>query len=174
MSWKSHHRRAEVLRDVVRTADDRLDGRLPMDVPGVRETFGDELSLLGTLQLRWYTRLTGRIEQELADEPLDLEDAVVQAWTATARALPGTRAVLDGAHAPASPNAEALTTARRKEREMLALMAGRASSQGEPAARIGAQIESLARARLAADAAQPRCRGPAPSLVGRLRSVLAA
>ena len=47
----------EILRDVIATADRRRDGRLPLDVAGVAETFGDELTLLGALQLRWHTRL---------------------------------------------------------------------------------------------------------------------
>src|SRR5918994_1964810 len=32
MTWKSHHRRGDVLREVIRTADDRLDGRQPLDL----------------------------------------------------------------------------------------------------------------------------------------------
>ena len=44
-------------------ADARRDGLLPMDVTGVRETFGDELTLLGALQLRWHTRLSGHLER---------------------------------------------------------------------------------------------------------------
>ena len=42
MTWKSHHRRGDVLREVIRTADERLDGRLPLDVDGVADTFGDD------------------------------------------------------------------------------------------------------------------------------------
>ena len=61
MTWKSHHRRGDVLREVIRTADERLDGRLPLDVDGVADTFGDELTLLGALQLRWHTLLAGHV-----------------------------------------------------------------------------------------------------------------
>ena len=84
MTWTSHHRRGEVLRVVISIADERLDGRLPLDVAGVAETFGDELTLLGALQLCWHTRLAGHIEKQLADQPLDLENAVVLAWLDTA------------------------------------------------------------------------------------------
>ena len=55
MTWTSFHRRGEILRDVIASANRRRDGRLPMDLIGVAETFGDELSLLGALQLRWHT-----------------------------------------------------------------------------------------------------------------------
>ncbi|MFC6342420.1 hypothetical protein ACFP8W_10545, partial [Nocardioides hankookensis] len=84
MTWTSFHRRGEVLRDVIASANRRRDGRLPMELTGVAETFGDELVLLGALQLRWHTRLAGRIERELLAEPMELEDAVVAAWHATA------------------------------------------------------------------------------------------
>ena len=95
MTWTSHHRRGDVLREVIRTADTRLDGRLPMDVDGVTETFGDELTLLGALQLRWHTRLSGHIERELADQPLDLGNAVAIAWLKAAGDMPGIRAIID-------------------------------------------------------------------------------
>lgn len=54
----------------VTTLDARRDGLLPMDVIGVAEAFGDELTLLGALQLRWHTRLAGRIEH-YTEHPLD-------------------------------------------------------------------------------------------------------
>ena len=76
MTWTTFHHRGEVLRTVTRTADERRDGVLPMDVTGVRETFGDELTLLAALQLRWHTRLSGHIERALLDHPTDLEQAV--------------------------------------------------------------------------------------------------
>src|SRR6478735_11908545 len=99
MTWKSFHRRGEILRTVIATADRRRDGLLPMDVEGVAETFGDELSLLGALQLRWHTRLSGRIERELMNQPMDLEAAVIAAWRTAAADLPGIRAILDHEHA---------------------------------------------------------------------------
>jgi len=70
MTWTTFHRRGEVLRTVIDAADARRDGLLPMDVPGVPETFGDELSLLGALQLRWHTRLSGRLDHRHRVVPL--------------------------------------------------------------------------------------------------------
>ncbi|MDF1606468.1 hypothetical protein [Nocardioides sp. YIM 152315] len=148
MTWTSFHRRGEILRDVVSSANRRRDGLLPMELTGVAETFGDELSLLGALQLRWHTRLSGRVERELAAEPLDLEDAVVAAWHATADELPGPLAILDrerSAHSTPAV-AEAMAKATAKERSMLAMMAGRVSSVGPAAVRAGAEIERRARA----------------------------
>jgi hypothetical protein len=174
MTWTSHHRRGDVLREVIRTADTRLDGRLPTDVDGVADTFGDELTLLGALQLRWHTRLAGHIERELAEQPLDLGNAVAIAWLAAAADMPGTRAIIDHhvAH-PTSPEmARATRVATGKEHELLALMAGRASAPGEAAQRVGREIELAARASYVPGVA-PRST-PAPSLVQRIRAVLAA
>ncbi|PKH37143.1 hypothetical protein SAMN05192575_10164 [Nocardioides alpinus] len=175
MTWTSHHRRADVLRAVIAAADHRLDGRLPLDVEGVADTFGDELTLLGALTLRWHTRLAGHVERELSDQPLDLENAVALAWLAAAEDMPGIRAVIDHhvAH-PTSPEmARTLAVATTKEHEMLALMAGRASGPGEAAARVGRSIEAGARTSYV-PGARRRTETGAPSLVQRLKAVLAA
>ena len=84
MTWDAFHHRGEVLRSVVDEANARRDGVLPMDLPGVAETFGDETALVAALQLRWHTRLAGRIERTLMDRPDDLETAVVTAWRGAA------------------------------------------------------------------------------------------
>jgi hypothetical protein len=145
---KPFHHRGEILRAVIATADARRDGILPMDVDGVAETFGDELTLLGALQLRWHTRLAGRIERELMSQPLDLEEAVAAAWLVTADELPGIRAIVD--HYRAEPldaaMATAMTKSVAKERILLAVMAGKASAQDASAARVGERIEADARA----------------------------
>jgi hypothetical protein len=148
MTWNSFHRRGEILRTVTEVADARRDGVLPMDVPGVAETFGDELTLLGALQLRWHTRLAGRIERELMNQPLDLEGAVVTAWQATAAELPGILAVVDRHRAAPLDDAmaDAMTKSAAKERTMLAVMAGLSSGQDSAAIRVGARIEERARA----------------------------
>lgn len=148
MTWQSFHRRGEILRTVIATADARRDGRLPMDVAGVAETFGDELSLVGALSLRWHTRLAGEIECELMSQPLDLEEAVVTAWRRTAAELPGIRAVLDRCRElpTDAAMAGALASATAKEHVLLAVMAGRSSAADRSAARVGAQIEQRARA----------------------------
>ena len=99
---------------------------------GAAETFGDELTLLGALQLRWHTRLAGHIERQLGDRPLDLENAVVLAWLDTADDLPGVHLIID--RHLAEPTSEemacTLAGASAKEHEMLALMAGVVRPEG--------------------------------------------
>ena len=175
MTWKSFHHRGEILRSVIATADVRRDGNLPMDVDGVTATFGDELTLLAALQLKWHTRLAGHIERQLMTQPLGLERAVVTAWGEAADELPGVRDILD--HYAADPlddaMANAMVKARGKEHTLLALMAGQANVQDATAARSGARIEATARhARLGVPtltAATPR-----QSLLERLKAVVAA
>lgn len=174
MTWKSFHRRGEILRTVIATADRRRDGVLPMDVEGVAETFGDELSLLGALQLRWHTRLAGRIERELMHQPMDLEGAVVTAWQATAEELPGIRAIVDHyRHEPLDrAMAEAMEKSAAKERILLAVMAGRVSAHDATAARVGEAIENSARAtfRPVRATGEPEVHG----LLDRIKAALAA
>src|SRR5918999_2726655 len=146
MTWKSFHNRGEVLRTVITEADARRDGRLPMHVDGVAETFGDELTLLGALTLRWHTRLAGRIERELMSQPMDLESAVVDAWRATAAELPGVLAILDRYRAEPLDDAmaAAMTISAAKEHQMLAVMAGLSSTRDALAAHVGEQIAERA------------------------------
>ena len=147
MTWTTFHHRGEILRSVTAAADVRRDGLLPLDVEGVSETFGDALSLLGALQLKWHTRLAGQIERTLADQPMDLDRAVQSAWCATADLMPGVRLVLD--HYRAEPLDEvmavALGRATGKEHLMLAVMAGRSSIDDATANRVGAHLEEAAR-----------------------------
>ncbi|HEY1133002.1 MAG TPA: hypothetical protein VGE77_00360 [Nocardioides sp.] len=177
MTWTSYHRRGEVLSAAIATANARGDGLLPTDVAGVATAFRDELDLLGALQLRWHTRLSGRIDGALGQQPLDLESAVVAAWVATARQMPGVRAVLDRALAE-GVDAEAdrlLGNAIAKERMMLAAMAGRSSYDDAAAVVVGAGIEERARAAYAAgpDLVDDEPARPA-GLLERLRSALSA
>jgi hypothetical protein len=147
MTWTTFHRRGEVLRTVIDTLDVRRDGVLPLDVPGVRETFGDELTLIGALQLRWHTRLSGHLEHALMQQPLDPDDAVVAAWQVTVEELTGIRLVLD--HYRAEPIDESmaavLATSAAKERVLLAAMAGRGGSTTESTAEAGRALEERAR-----------------------------
>ena len=147
MTWKTFHHRGETLRSVIATADVRCDGLLPLDVPGVAETFADELSLLAVLQLKWHTRLAGRIDRELAAQPLDLAAAVERAWREVADELPGIRAILDHYRAAPvdAPMAQAMAKATTKEHLMLATMAGRCSVGDLGAAPVGARLEERAR-----------------------------
>jgi hypothetical protein len=148
MTWTTFHRRGEILRTVIATADARRDGLLPMDVAGVLETFGDELSVLAALQLRWHTRLSGHLEHELMHQPADIDEAVVTAWHATADELPGIRRVLD--HYRAQPldgeMARVLRTSADKEYLLLAAMAGRRSPDVAATTAAGRMLEARARA----------------------------
>ncbi|MEP6815550.1 MAG: hypothetical protein ABI873_08385 [Marmoricola sp.] len=173
-SWTAFHHRGEVLRTVTDEADLRRDGTLPMHLSGVAETFHDELDLIGSLQMRWQTRLAGTIERQLAGQPLDLEAAVQSAWAATAEELPGIRAIIDRhAESPSTPGMErALGRAATKERVLLATMAGRASRADERAEAVGRDIQEAARASY-----QPPPRAvPSGSaaFVARIKAVLAA
>ena len=175
MTWQSFHNRGEILRTVIATADDRQDGILPMDVAGVAETFDDELALLGALQLRWHTRLAGRIERELMNQPMDLEQAVVTAWRGTRDELPGVRKIVD--HYRSEPTdaamAEAMARATAKEQIMLAAMAGRSSVQDAAAARVGEAIEQRARA-VRAPGTHRADTGPHEGFLDKIKAVLAA
>ncbi len=151
MSWKTFHNRGETLRDVEHVADDRRDGVLPMDVPGVAENFTDELDLVGALLLRWHARLSGNIERAMASEPMDLESAVASAWRTTAEEMPGVRMVIDrSTAAPATPEMErAMNRAHDRETAYLAIAAGRSNGYSAAAVEAGRPVEQLARTGLA-------------------------
>ena len=174
MTWESFHNRGEVLRSVIATAAVRRDGILPMDVVGVSETFGDELTLLGALQLKWHTRVSGRIEQELMTQPLDLEMAVATAWSEAADELPGVRLILD--YYRANPIDDTMRTvmakATEKEHLLLAVMAGRGSHVDATTPLVGARIEERARHTHRGVSVLPE--PERPSLIERLKAVMAA
>lgn len=188
MPWTAFHRRGAVLRSVVETLDARRDGKLPMALPGVAETFRDELDLLAALHLKWHARLSGNVELALTDQPVDLPAAVVDAWRRTAAELAGVRLVMDRyvAHPVDSDMAAALTRAREKEWTGLAMAAGLASAGGPRAALAGRRLEDRARTPEAAGAPKDPVTAPAPraahtadepdtpSLVDRIKAVLAA
>ena len=179
MTWNAFHSRGEILRAVTAAADARLDGRLPLDVDGVERVFEDEIDLLGALQLRWHTRLAGRIDRALMTQPMDLEAAVIEAWRATAEELPGIRLVLDHhrEHPLDERMADVMDAAAAKEQAVLAVMAGRAGTDSTAAASVGAVLESRARAGRRPVRRQPRSQTTsrrAPGLIDRLRAALAA
>src|SRR4051794_31760658 len=148
MTWTSFHRRGDVLRDVIAVADERRDGVLPRDVDGVTAVFSEDLDLLAALQLKWHTRLAGRIEREQVSQPMDLRAAVVRAWHSTADELPGIRAILDEQRLrPADDaTAEVMRKSAAKEHVLLAVMAGEASAYDGRAAAVGERIEAQAKA----------------------------
>jgi hypothetical protein len=153
-----------------------------MELPGVAETFGDEFNLIAALQLRWHTRLAGRIERALMEQPMDLESAVLSAWRGAATELAGVRRIIDAytAHPTSQEMAEALRTSHRKDWTLMAAMAGRASVGDERAERVGRRLEEKARALYdPVLAPAPRHRAEADgtrhvSLLGRLKAHLAA
>lgn len=182
-TWNAVHRRGEVLRAVVEEANARRDGVLPMELPGVAETFGDEFNLIAALQLRWHTRLAGRIERALMEQPMDLESAVLSAWRGTATELVGVRQILDAysAHPTSEKMADALRTSHRKDWTLMAAMAGRAGVNDDGAERVGRALEE--KARVAYDPAAltglPRHRADTDgarnaSILNRLKAHLAA
>ena len=183
MTWDAFHRRGDVLRAVVAEANRRRDGVLPMDLPGVAETFGDELDLVAALQLRWHTRLAGRIERALAgrspstSRPRCVDRLARRRGRAGRRPRDPRRAARRARPPPSS--ATALRSADRKDRRA-AGRDGRPRQRRRPRRRRGsaARLEEKARAaydptaRRAAPA-PPRTTGP-PSLLGRLKAHLAA
>jgi hypothetical protein len=183
MTWNTFHRRGEILQAVVEAADARLDGVLPVQLPGVDDTFHDELDLVAALWLKWNARLSGNIERALTGEPMDLEEAVASGWRVTRDQLPGVRLVLDRyVESPTGPDmAAALERARDKEWCRLAAAAGLANDESPAAARAGRQIELRARlADAGSTAPSPSAAAPTnldegpPSLVDRIKAVLAA
>ena len=188
MTWNTFHHRGAILQTVVETADNRRDGVLPMQLPGVAESFRDELDLLAALQLKWHARLSGNIERALMSQPLDLEDAIASAWRLTSDQLPGVRKILDRySETPSDPEmAAALNRANEKEWIRLAAAAGLANDESAAAARAGRQVELKARTVAAEPATQDMAAEAllakattdvddvTPSLVDRIKAVLAA
>ena len=175
MTWTTFHHRAEVLRTVIDTLDARGDGVLPLDLPGVPETFDDELALLGALQLRWHTRLSGHLERALMHQPADTDEAVVTAWHATAAELPGIRAALDRYRAePVDDHVRAaLDTATVKEHALLGAASGRHGVTAADTAVAGRLLEERARSTYRPAPATPTGhRGL--TLLGRLKARVAA
>jgi hypothetical protein len=175
MTWNAFHHRGEILQTVVESADARRDGVLPMHLPGVTETFRDELDVLAALQLKWHARLSGNIERALMTQPMDLEDAIASAWRLTSEQLPGVRMIIDR-YTENPCNAEmaaALNRSHEKEWLKLAAAAGLASDESAAAARAGHQVELKARTAESAPATIVD-EVVTPSLVERIRAVLAA
>ena len=172
MTWKTLRHRGETLRTVIAHADYTRDGRLPMQLPGVEAAFVDETDLLGALQLKWYTRLSGHLERArlLEDDPTE---AVVAGWRSAADQLPGVRAVLDQhrLHPLDATMARVMEVATAKEHALLAAHAGLAAPTDPAAPRLGLALEERARAGWRHTQSDPaRRRG----LVGRIRAALAA
>ena len=140
MTWDAYHRREAALRSAVEVIDRRRDGKLPWsELDAVRAAFDSPTDLLLALQMRWHTRLSGHVDRLLAAQPMDLRAAVIEAWRAATRDLPGVRAVLD-----AHDDDPALRRARAKELAYLASAAGLAELWDPAAVAIGREIRSEA------------------------------
>jgi hypothetical protein len=167
MTWDAHATRDTVLREVMTLADTRRDGHLPWHGTGAERVFDSPADLLGALQMRWHTRLSGAIERELTEQPWDLGRAVVHAWRGLSADMPGVRAVLD-AHA----DEPAMQRARRKEWTLLATASGLTGMDDPEAVQIGRAGEQRARA---VTVQEPAPADPAPQgWLSRLRHALAA
>lgn len=173
MTW-TPPRRNEVLEQVLEAADARLDGQLPLDVPGVEETFRDATTLLRVLHVRWRARLATEVERALEERPDDRPEAVVRAWRRTTRALPGVRLVLDRAVAEADEHSRVKWERRvARQRQWLAVRAGLAASTpalDTDAVAVGSELEAEGRRYVEPS----RRRGRTPSLLERLKAALAA
>lgn len=171
-------RRADVLRAVVTEIESRRDLSLPMDVPGIESTFGDQVALVTAVHTWWRARLATAIAQALtagstASEAVSPEDSVMRAWAAAAGGCPGTRELLDhyADHPSSDAMAMALGVATAQERVLLAEAAGFARSGDSQVVAIGAELEAAARSRADRCPVLPISWGP---LVRKLRSALPA
>jgi hypothetical protein len=175
MNWDAFHRRGDVLNAVIAELDSRNDGVLPMYVAGVEQTFRDELDLLSALSLKWHTRLSGRLERVMTEQPLDFESAVIGGWRDNVAELPGIRLALDAALAGSDADVLAvLGKSQQKERELLALWSGRVSAYQleEYGAREGVKVEAKAREGFAFPAAVVAS-AETPSFLERLKAAVA-
>lgn len=178
MTWNAFHRRGDVLASIIKTIDARTDGELPMDLPGVAETFSDELDVISALTLKWHARLSVNIERALHAEPMDLESAVAEAWRSTSEQLPGIRRVIDRyTVAPSTEGmAAALATVHEKEWVRLAMASGLANYPSTKAAAVGRRVETKAREGFDVDDLPviPLDRDePTPTLVERIKAFVA-
>jgi hypothetical protein len=169
--------RGDVLAAVIRAANLRLDGELPLDVDGVEAVFDDIDDLVGALLLRWHTRLAAHLEQALFVEPMDLEAAVNGAWRTSRRQLAGVRLVIDRlTENPPSPNLAAmLRVTAHKDWALMAIMAGLVSYHDESAVPVGRRLEGKARHGEPPLTEPPRETPPTTkSLLARIKAAFAA
>lgn len=142
-------RRAATLHAVIDEIVVRKDGQIPYDVEGVEACFDGIEDLANALLLRWHTRLVASLERGLADEPLDREEVVIDAWRHANEIYRGVRMVID--ELEANPNSESVAHAirmtARNDWATMAIAAGLASRADEAAVRAGHRLELQARRR---------------------------
>ena len=141
MSWTDFYRRRDALDAVLEHARRNPEGGLPTN-----DVFPSQANLLLALHHRWTMKLTGRLGVALTeagrDPDVDLVDAVLAGWRATAAEHPTLRRVLDQGTAE---HAEAMRPAIEGEQRLLALAAGLAEPHERPEeiARVGAALLAL-------------------------------
>lgn len=142
-TWQRVHLRSAGLRDLLDAVDARLASGAPADavrVETVPAGYADLDDLLVQVYGTWIRRLQARLEQtcelDIAPEEASAAEATAAAWAATARDLPGVRALLD-----TYADRPALQRLRASEESWMALAAAVAG----PGA--GAALIATARAR---------------------------
>ncbi|MCL3818058.1 hypothetical protein [Aeromicrobium wangtongii] len=170
MTWDAYHRRKDVLRQMLAIADHQREitlGELLDSVEGGRDAFPTEIDALFDLQMMWFQRLSGHMEQILSQGTESPDLVPVTAWVGTAAELPGARALLD-----AHRDEPALRKAFAKELSYLATAAG-VPVRGADLRLRGQRIVDAARS--AVPEQTPAAADPSrPGLIARLRSAIAA
>lgn len=172
MTWDAYNRRKEVLREVLVVADRQRNSitatELLDTVDGAREAYATDTDLLLDIQMTWFQRLSGRMDQLLAEGVDSPEVMAVQAWVDAAGQMPGARSLLD-AHVADPTFARAFA----KEHGLLAASAGVPANHPHFTDR-GQRIQDSARESVVyptpvdVDGHDPR------GLIARLRSAMAA
>lgn len=93
--------------------------------------------------------MVASLERGLADEPLDREEVVIEAWRHASEIYRGVRMVIDQleANPPSESVAHAIRMTARNDWVTMAIAAGLASSADEAAVRAGHRLELEARRR---------------------------
>ena len=166
MSWTDFYRRRDALDAVLEQARRDPEGSLPF--AEVADVFAGPEDLLLALHYKWTMKLTGQLGVALSeasrDLDVDLVDAVMAGWRATAAEHATLRRLLD---AGVAEHPEALRPAIEGEQRLLALAAGLADPHEttEEITRVGATLLVLLRN---APERPSRRRGPVEQLLRRL------
>jgi ATP adenylyltransferase len=92
MTWQELHERMDFMAELIDRAAENPQSAMSFDDATVERLFGDEEGLLLSLQHRWMTALTAKLDQA-AEDDIPAE----QARAELAARLPGLRALLDEA-----------------------------------------------------------------------------
>lgn len=168
MSWTDFYRRRDALDAVLEHA--RRNPESGLAFADVADVFASPADLLLALHYKWMMKLTGQLGVALTEPDVDLVDAVLAGWRATAAEHPALRRLLD---AGMEEHAEAMRPAIEGEQRMLALAAGLAEPHEGPdeISRVGATLLAL----LHNAPEQPaRRRSPVEQLLRRLTKPVSA